>query len=151
MFFSLIALTACKSEETKQTSTSSTSMPSLSGQLPTDKVQSKEKAEAASNLSLKTYIEKVKPQLTDIQSQVAESYSDISLTQDDAHSMTITYTFAIQYTLSEADLTTVKDNFKDLNSSIYKGMTTAKVTNPSLHLVFKLPDGTVVIDEPYTE
>ncbi|MDR0299451.1 MAG: hypothetical protein LBI13_05140 [Streptococcaceae bacterium] len=147
-FITLLSLTACGGK--KKTLSSST--PKLSVSMPGEKVDEAAKLEAESNLALQRYVANLQPNLAKIKTDdFLKTYSDLTVTQNDAHTATIIITFAQQLSgLTDSDLGTIRNNFKGLNQSLLDGMTKSKVTTPKLMFVVNNADGTSIINEQFT-
>lgn len=159
LFLSVISFSACGKKNDKaasnssstSSSSSSSSLPPISTDLPTDKVTDDSKAAAKSELALDVYLSHVIPQVNNIKSQVADTYSDIGVVKDGTHGLRITYQLNKPYTIQDDTAQQIRDSLKSFNGSLLENMGKAGVVDPTLHFVVLNGDGSAVIDEMFTQ
>ncbi|GAB2023977.1 hypothetical protein OfM1_00470 [Lactovum odontotermitis] len=109
------------------------------------------KAAAKSELALDVYLSQVIPQVNNIKSQVADTYSDIGVVKDGTHGLRITYQLNKPYTIEDDTAQQIRDSLKSFNGSLLENMGKAGVVDPTLHFVVLNGDGSAVIDEMFTQ
>ncbi|GAB2027458.1 hypothetical protein OfM2_13620 [Lactovum odontotermitis] len=126
-------------------------MPSINVKLPSDKVTDASKAEASSELALNLCLEQTTSQLEKIKAQMTDAYSNISAVKNDEHGLKITYQLNKTYTIQADTPQQIRDSLKSLNSSILSSLDKSGVIDATLRFVVLNGDGSVVIDEMFTQ